>query len=62
MFINIFVYIVFSSSYSKYNIILIMTGEEYYNLKQGDRVIVTKSTPTFLGMKGTIYEMVYRDH
>ena len=39
-----------------------MTGEEYYNLKQGDRVIVTKSTPTFLGMKGTIYEMVYRDH
>lgn len=39
-----------------------MTGEEYYNLKQGDRVIVTKSTPTFLGMKGTIYEMDYRDH
>lgn len=39
-----------------------MTGEEYYNLKQGDKVIVTKSTPTFLGMKGTIYEMVYRDH
>lgn len=39
-----------------------MTGDEYYNLKQGDRVIVTKSTPTFLGMKGTIYEMVYRDH
>lgn len=39
-----------------------MTGEEYYNLKQGDKVIVTKSTPTFLGIKGTIYEMVYRDH
>ena len=39
-----------------------MTGEEYYNLKQGDKVIVTKSTSTFLGMKGTIYEMVYRDH
>lgn len=39
-----------------------MTGEEYYNLKQGDKVIVTKSTPKFLGMKGTIYEMVYRDH
>lgn len=38
-----------------------MTGEEYYNLKQGDKVIVTKSTP-FLGIKGTIYEMVYRDH
>ena len=39
-----------------------MTGEEYYNLKQGDKVIVTKSTPTFLGMVGTIYEMDYRDH
>lgn len=39
-----------------------MTGEEFYNLKQGDRVIVTKSTPTYLGRKGTIYEMVYRDH
>lgn len=39
-----------------------MTGEEYYNLKQGDKVIVTKSTPTFLGIIGTIYEMVYRDH
>lgn len=22
-----------------------MTGEEYYNIKQGDKVIVTKSTP-----------------
>lgn len=39
-----------------------MTGEEFYNLKQGDRVIATKPTPTYLGRKGTIYEMVYRDH
>ena len=47
MFINTFVHIILGNSHSTYNITLIMTGEEYYNLKQGDRVIVTKSTPTF---------------
>lgn len=39
-----------------------MTGEEYSNLKQGDKVVVNKEELLYLRDKGTIYEMVYRDH
>ena len=37
-----------------------MTGTEYINLKEGDLLVVT-NTCSFLGTKGNIYEVLYRD-
>ena len=54
---NIFVYIIFSSSYSKYNIILIMTGEEYFKLRRGDTITV--ETPFAGYRKGRVFKVEF---
>ena len=59
MFISIFVHIIFGSSYSKYNIILIMTGEEFFNLKRGSNVTV--ETPFGYFTKGQVLKVEYID-
>lgn len=56
---NIFIYIIFSSSYSKYNIILIMTGDEYFNLKRGSNVTV--EIPFSYFAEGQVLKVEYID-
>ena len=56
---NILVYIIFSSSYSKYNIILIMTGYEFFNLRRGDTITV--ETPYGKHEKGQVLKVEYID-
>ena len=59
MFISIFVHIILGNSYSKYNIILIMTGDEYFNLKRGSNVTV--ETPCSYFTKGQVLKVEYID-
>ena len=59
MFISIFVRIILGNSYSKYNIILIMTGEEFFNLKRGSNVTV--ETPFGYFTKGQVLKVEYID-
>lgn len=56
---NIFIYIIFGSSYSKYNIILIMTGDEYFSLRRGNHVTVETSFSHFT--KGQVLKVEYID-
>ena len=59
MLINIFAHVICSNSYSKYNIILIMTGEEFFNLKRGSNVTV--ETPFSCFTKGQVLKVEYID-
>ena len=56
---NIFIYIIFGSSYSKYNIILIMTGDEFFSLRRGSNVTV--ETPFSYFTKGQVLKVEYID-
>lgn len=57
MFISIFVHIILGNSYSTYNIILIMTGEEYFRLKIGDTITV--ETPLAGYTKGQVFKVEF---
>jgi hypothetical protein len=57
VFISIFVHIILGNSYSTYNIILIMTGEEFFNLKRGSNVTV--ETPFSYFTKGQVLKVEY---
>ena len=59
MFNNIFVHIILGNSYSKYNIILIMTGDEYFSLRRGNHVTVETSFSYF--KKGQVLKVEYID-
>ena len=59
MFISIFVHIILGNSYSKYNIILIMTGDEYFSLRRGNHVTVETSFSYFT--KGQVLKVEYID-
>ena len=59
MFISIFVHIILGNSYSKHNIILIMTGEEFFNLRRGSNVTV--ETPFSCFKKGQVLKVEYID-
>ena len=56
---NIFVYIILGNSYSTYNIILIMTGDEYFSLRRGNHVTVETSFSYFT--KGQVLKVEYID-
>lgn len=56
---NVFVYIIFGNSYSKYNTILIMTGEEFFSLRRGSNVTV--ETPFSCFTKGQVLKVEYID-
>lgn len=57
MFISIFVHIILGNSYFTYNITLIMTGEEFFNLKRGSNVTV--ETPFGHFTKGQVLKVEY---
>ena len=59
MFINVFVHIILGNSYSTYNITLIMTGEEYFNLKRGSNVTVETSFDRYT--EGQVLRVEYID-
>ena len=59
MLISIFVHIILGNNYSKYNITLIMTGEEFFNLKRGSNVTV--ETPFSYFTKGQVLRVEYID-
>lgn len=59
MFISIFVHIILGNSYSKYNITLIMTGDEYFSLRRGNHVTVETSFSYF--KKGQVLKVEYID-
>lgn len=59
MFISIFVHIILGNSYSTYNIILIMTGDEYFSLRRGNHVTVETSFSYF--KKGQVLKVEYID-
>lgn len=56
---NIFVYIIFNNNYSKYNIILIMTGEEFFSLRRGSNVTVETHFSYFT--EGQVLKVEYID-